>query len=304
MSEVVSSRTEVRYRIRQTGEVVQERIFSEHALRWFYEDPLGSRVFEVLLNRPGFCWLYGKIQDLPGSRRKIPEFVATHGIPVDEAEYPLSAYETFNDFFARRLKPQARPFALDPRVFACPADGKVLVFPALEAGTRVPIKGASLTISALLESQAAAKPYVGGSALVIRLAPYDYHRFHFPDGGVPHAARPIKGRYHSVSPIALAKVPDLFCRNKREATEFISENFQRLCYVEVGALCVGTIVQRYLPGVRVSKGDEKGYFRFGGSTVVLLFEPGAIVFDDDLVRDSAAGMEVHVLAGSGIGRRP
>lgn len=296
-------RTEVQYRDRASGRMVTETIFSERELRWFYEDPWGSRIFSAFLNRKAFCWLYGKLQDLPASRQKIPGFVATHRISMDEAELALADYPSFNAFFARKLRPEARPFCPDPDAFPVPADGKVLVFPALEDGLRLPVKGAQLTLEALLASKSAAEPYVGGSALVLRLAPYDYHRFHFPDDGIPSRAREIRGRYHSVSPIALAKVPDLFCRNKRQVTDLASRHFGRIGYVEVGAICVGTILQTFVPGREVRRGDEKGYFRFGGSTLVLLFEPGAVRFDEDLIRDSAAGLEVQVKAGTRIGYR-
>jgi phosphatidylserine decarboxylase len=291
----------VRYRDRVSGELVTETIFSERELRWFYEDPVGSRVFATLLNRRAFCWLYGKLQDLPSSRRKIPAFVATHGIDVAEAEQP--EYPSFNAFFSRRLRPGARPFCPDPDDFPSPGEGKVLVFPRLHNGDRLPVKGARLTLEALLGSADEAAPFIGGTALVLRLAPYDYHRFHFPDDGIPVATREIPGRYHSVSPIALTRVPDLYARNKRQVTVFESRHFGRIGYVEVGAICVGTIIQTFSPGQAVSRGDEKGHFRFGGSTLVLLFQPGVIEFDDDLVRDSAEGLEVQVRAGSRIGQR-
>ncbi len=296
-------RTQVQYRDRASGTLVEETIFSERELRWFYEDPVGSRIFATLLNRRAFCWLFGKLQDHPLTRAKIPDFVATHRIDPDESELPPSAYPSFNAFFSRRLKPGARPFCDDPHAFSSPADGKVLVFPGLDDGVRLPVKGARLTLEDLLASKSAAEPFRGGSALIVRLAPYDYHRFHFPDDGTPSRPREIRGRYHSVSPIALAKVPDVYCRNKRQVTELSSRHFGRIGYVEVGAICVGTILQTFEPGREVRRGDEKGYFRFGGSTLVMLFEPGAVRFDEDLIRDSAMGLEVQVKAGSRIGYR-
>jgi len=302
MSITTSPKTEVCYRDRQTDSIVTETIFAENILRWFYENPLGFTVFNYALNNPAFCWLYGKLQELPITRQKIPEFVAQYGINLDEVELPWQDYPNFNAFFSRRLKKEARPFVTNPDVFCAPGDGKVLVFPKLTAETKIPIKGASIAIASLLDSTTAAQTYQGGMALIVRLAPYDYHRFHFPDDGEANPARQIKGEYHSVNPIALAKVPDLFCRNKRAVTEFNSKHFGRIAYIEIGAITVASIVQTYTPGV-VKKGQEKGYFQYGGSTVVLLFEPGAIAFDDDLIRDSVNNLEVQVKAGSQIGRR-
>lgn len=298
-----NTKTEVYYRERKTGHQVCETIFAEQTLRWFYENYFGFQVFKYALNNSAFCWLYGKLQNLPSSSQKIPEFVAKYQINIEDVELPLESYKSFNAFFSRRLKLEARPFAEAKNLFCAPGDGKVLVYPKLFVETRLPVKGSSITLASLLASKIEAKTYIGGSALITRLAPYDYHRFHFPDDGEASSAIKIKGCYHSVNPIALSKIPDLYCRNKRNVTEFYSKNFGRIAYIEVGAITVGTIIQTYTPG-SVIRGQEKGYFQYGGSTLVLLFEPGAIVFDEDLIADSAAGIEVHVLAGSSIGKKP
>jgi phosphatidylserine decarboxylase len=296
---VTSDPTVVRYRDRATREIRTETVFAERALRWFYEDPIGARVFASLLNRPWFSRLYGLLQDLPSSREKIPAFARLHGIDTDEIDGALESFASFNAFFCRRLKPGARPFPDAPEVLASPADGKVLVFPQLAKRARLPVKGTRPELSGLLDSEAAARRFHGGQAIVIRLAPYDYHRFHFPDDGQADPARAVRGRYDSVSPIALAKVPDVYCRNKRMTTDFRSEHFGDVLLVEVGALTVGTIVQTYVPGA-VRRGEEKGYFRFGGSTIVLLFAPNTLDFDPALVADSAQGLEVQVRAGDPI----
>lgn len=295
--------TVVRYRDRESHEIVEETIFSEGALRWFYEDPVGSKIFAAALNRTWLSWLYGRLQDLPSSRKQIPEFVRTHRLVIDEFAEPPESFKSFNAFFCRRLKPEARPFPREPDVFPSPADGKILVYPTLPEEARLPIKGTSISIAELLKSESEARPHLGGSAFVLRLAPYDYHRFHFPDSGLPKKARLIPGRYHSVSPIALSKVPNAFCRNKRMVTTFHSEQFGELCLIEVGALTVGTIIQTYRPDLPVKRGDEKGFFRFGGSTIVVLFQPGQVTFDPDLIADSVSGLEVQVRAGSRIACR-
>lgn len=291
------------YRNRLTGKMVHEQVYAGDAIRWFYTSRAGRSVFETLVNRAWFCRLYGAMQDWRGSASRIPEFVRRFGIDASEAERPAYAYRSFNDFFSRRLKAGARPFPTDPHRFGSPAEGKILAFPRLEGDSKIPVKGARMAIDVLLGDTAPASRFRGGSALVVRLAPYDYHRFHFPDGGHAGPARHIEGRYHSVNPLAMSRVPDLYCRNKRAVSIVDTEHFGRLAYVEVGALCVGTIIQTYESG-QVSRGQEKGYFRFGGSTVVVLFEPGAITFDQDLVDDTAAGVEVQVQVGSAIGKRP
>jgi phosphatidylserine decarboxylase len=293
---------QITYKDRETGQVLTEPLVHDGYQRWVMTSGVGNALFNGILNNSFFCRLYGRLQDTKGSKRKILNFVEQYDIDTREAELELDQFETFNAFFTRKLKADARTFDRDPNAFCCPADGKVMVFPKMEAGTRLPVKGRSISIASFLASEQAAEKYAEGSALVVRLAPYDYHRFHFPDDGTALAASEISGRYHVVNPVGLESVPDAFLRNKRSVTGIDSKHFGQLSYVEVGGFAVGTIVQTYDPG-DVERGQEKGYFRFGGSTLVLIFEPGKIVFDGDLVRDSEERLEVQVKAGSRIGRR-
>jgi phosphatidylserine decarboxylase len=299
----MTNKTEICYRDRETQTIRKDPIFSEHLLRWLYESKVGYKVLSVLLNNSIFCGAYGLWQKLPMTRKKIPEFVDQYGIKIEEIELSLDQYQNFNDFFCRKLKPEARPFASQPEIFCSPSDGKVLVYPNLETSTQIPIKGTLISVATLLDSEKNAHRYQGGSVLVIRLAPYDYHRFHFSDDGVASSPFLIPGEYHSVNPIALAKVPDIYCRNKRVVTDFRSHHFGHIAYIEVGALTVASIIQTYTPG-EVMRGKEKGFFQYGGSTLVLLFEAGAINFDADLIKDSADNLEVHVLAGRQLGKKP
>jgi phosphatidylserine decarboxylase len=238
--------------------------------------------------------------DLSGSRKKIRAFIKKYDIDLDEIELPLNQYKNLNAFFSRKLKPDARPFIADPHPFCSPADGKVLAYPKLDAQTRLPVKGSHVDIIDLLSSRESAIPYRDGAALVIRLAPSDYHRYHFPVAGIATASAQISGRYYLVNPIALDVKPDLFAHNKREITHLETEHFGRIMIMEVAGWGVGRIVQTYQPG-SVKRGQEKGYFQFGGSTLVLLFEPGRIIFDDDLIRDTQSGIEVQVHTGSQLG---
>ncbi len=292
---------EIRYRDRVSGRQITEPQ-SYAFFQWVFQSSVVLGLFHLLLNNSVFCRLYGWLQARHGSRRKISRFVRDYGIDVEEFEVPLDRYPTFNAFFTRRLKPGARPFAPEPDALSCPADGKVLVYQKLLEGARIPVKGASVPLQRLLNSDEEARTYLHGSALVVRLAPYDYHRFHFPDSGTAGPARALAGRYFIVNPLGLARVPGVFWRNKRAITRFDSDGFGRIAYVEIGGFAVGSIVETYAPG-RVDRGQEKGYFQFGGSTLVLLFEPETVVFDDDLMEDSGRGIEVHVQAGARIGGR-
>lgn len=293
---------EIQYRDRLSGRIVTEKVLSEGALRWLYERPLGRVLFSLFLNNSVVSNVYGQWQNSPFSRPRIARFIQFFQLNLSEVELPVEQYRNFNAFFSRKLKPGARPFATDPNAACSPADGKILVYPTFDRRTWIPVKGNAVTIRSLLGSEDLAARFEGGSAVVIRLAPYDYHRFHFPDDGEAPGARLIRGEYHSVNPIALETVSDIFVRNKRAVTHFASAHFGLIAYVEVGAFAVSSIVQTYRPGA-VARGQEKGFFQFGGSTLVLLYQPDAVVFDADLLRDSAAGLEVHVQTGSAIGRR-
>ncbi|MDE2999439.1 MAG: phosphatidylserine decarboxylase [Gemmatimonadota bacterium] len=292
---------EIRYRDRRTGRTITEPLSYTFFQRAF-QSSFVLGLFHLLLNNSIFCRFYGWMQARPGSRRKISRFVRDYRINVEEIEYPLERYPNFNAFFTRRLRPDARPFVPEPDALSCPADGKVLVFQQLREGAQIPVKGAPVPLERLLDSEEEALPYRHGSALVVRLAPYDYHRFHFPDAGKAGPARVVAGRYYIVNPLGLRRVPGVFWRNRRAVTRFDSNRFGRIAYLEIGGFAVGSIVETYTPGP-VERGQEKGYFQFGGSTLVLLFEPGTVVFDDDLKEDSGRGIEVHVRAGSRIGRR-
>ena len=138
--------------------------------------------------------------------------------------------------------------------------------------------------------------------MIARLCPTDYHRFHFSFNCIPDAPRLINGPLYSVNPIALKRNIQILSENKRVITVLNTKNFGSVLSVEVGATYVGSINQTFAPREHYAKGDEKGYFSFGGSTLVLLFEPGRIQFDQDLIDASKRKIEVRGLFGQSLGR--
>jgi phosphatidylserine decarboxylase len=252
---------------------------------------------ERIASRPWANALYGWWQRSRLSGRKVKRFVDSLGIDASEAELPLEQYRTLDAFFTRRLRPGARPIDDSPHHMVSPADGRALAFESV--GPELVVKQCRVTLAELVDDASLAAAYEGGPALVIRLAPADYHRFHFPVEGVAGPARYVGGALHSVHPIALAQAAPSFA-NKRAISSLSSDRFGDLLMIEVGAMLVGTIEQTYRPG-EVSRGDEKGLFRFGGSTVIVLARPGALVLDDDLVAASRDGVESLVQVGSRVG---
>ena len=261
------------------------------ALRFAYNTLLGRTLWPVLFGSRFCSAVLGRRYDSPRSRRSIAALASIPGCMADEAEKPVSEYTSFNEFFTRRLKPGARPVGDG---FVSPADGRLRLFPGADADSPFPLKGARRTLREVF-GPAGAPQVPGGryDVAVVRLAPVDYHRFHFPcDCRTPDPVRVIRGAYHSVNPMALVRRPDVYAENERQIVR-AEADFGSFWLVDVGAFGVGTIVQTY-EGAEHAKVDEKGYFKFGGSTVVVVVPAGALVFDEDIVRNSADGFETLV----------
>ena len=287
------------YRDRETGETLLERVFGDGGLDFLYRRRLGRFLTDRLLTLRAVNRLYGLRQRSARSRARIAAFVSELGIDPSEAEKPLAAYGSLDEFFTRRLRTGARPIDRDPTHLISPADGRALAWERLD-GACLAVKGSRLSIADLVADEALVRELRDPCALVVRLAPADYHRFHFPDDGVAGPPRQLGSRLHSVHPIALEAGAPSFA-NHRTIARFASDGFGPLAIVDVGALLVGTIAETYRPG-RVGRGDEKGHFRFGGSTVVILARADRVAWDDDILRATHDGIESKVRMGSRVGR--
>lgn len=249
----------------------------------------------------GLSWLAGLYHDTRYSRRKISSFVKKLDIDLNECEKFVEDYTSFNEFFARELKPEARPISAEPNALISPGDGRLLVFPRLNDDSLAYVKWAPVHLMDLFQrDKSLVERFRGGSCAVLRLCPADYHRFHFPVSGVAGATLTVPGLLHSVNPYALEQRIPVFAMNKRTMCSIESSDFGTVLMMEVGALCVGSICQTYPENSRVRRGDEKGYFKFGGSTTLLFLESGTANFDDDLVRNSQRGIETIVKMGETI----
>ena len=291
----------VRYIERETGELLTEKIVGEDALRFCYENPLGKILLELIVKWPWLSILYGLYQDSDFSKSKITQFIRELSIDENEAEKPVNQYANFNEFFARKLKPEARPICPDEDRFIMPGDGRVSVIPEICKDRVFHIKGVDFKLSDFLADTPLAQKYEGGSLVVVRLCPADYHRFHFPYGGTPGEARRIAGVLYSVNPIALWRKPSLFCENERVLIPFDLSNGKQIMLIDVGATMVGKIHQTYTPDRTVRKAEERGYFTFGASTTVVVFPPNCIQFDPDLLINSAKGIETLCKMGTSLG---
>lgn len=294
----------IRYYDRYDRTIKTEQVFGEAWVRFGYENP-GGRFFVWLLARRAFFskW-YGRKMNKRESALRILPFISKYGINVDEFAKSAFDYKTFNEFFYRALKPDARPIAGPDNVAVFPADGRHLAFQDIQAAAGFYVKGAKFSFAELLGDEKVAEQFAGGAMLISRLCPVDYHRFHFAVGGVPGEPRLIDGWLYSVSPFALRRRLRYLVENKREITLIDSPQFGTVAMVEVGATNVGSIQQSFVPGRAVAKGDEKGLFAFGGSCVITIFQRGRIQFDADILAQSAEHRETYAKMGDRLGVAP
>lgn len=264
---------------------------------WLYNNPLGEITLHSMVKRKFVSSWYGGMMDSPKSANKIEPFVEDYAIDLSIAQ--KQEFDSFNDFFIRKLKHEARPINTDSNVIVSPADGKVLAYKDMSNQDFI-VKGYRFNVLAFLEDTALAKKFEDGTLMLFRLCPVDYHRFHFPVNGRVSDLSQIEGDYYSVNPIAIKKIVEVFCENKREYVTISTQKFGDVIMAEIGATMVGSIIQTYNSD-QVKKGDEKGYFKFGGSSLLLLFEKGRVEIDDDLLKNTANDLETEVIMGERIG---
>lgn len=286
---------------RRDGQLRRDVIHARGLLRWMYDSQVGWWLTNALFSRPWLSQLYAWWQRQPWSRRRIAPFVVAHEIDLGESLRRIDEFTSFNDFIARKIDLSCRPLTADADAVACPADCRVLVYPYLATGTRLPLKRGLYDLPALLGDDTLARTYEGGAALIGRLYLADYHHFHFPLDGVPGPPRDIPGRCFATSPYSTRFEVAFMARNRRTLTLFETERCGRVALVEIGAFTVASIRQAFAPGEPVAKGQHKGWFELGGSVVVVLFEPGRVAFDADLVTNSADSLETFVRMGERIG---
>jgi phosphatidylserine decarboxylase len=299
--------TDISYFDRLTQKEEKEKVYGQVFIEVLYGKGLLSRLISslflpIVAQIPFLSELYGAMQKSPFSRRKIKPFIKAFQIDPLEFVEPVEAFRSFNDFFIRKLKKEVRPLAQDDHVLTMPADARYLVFPNIVKADGFWVKGEKFSLTTLLRDEQLAAKFDGGAMAMARLCPIDYHRFHFPCDNIPGKPRLINGPLYSVNPMALKNNIDIIAQNKRVITVLESKVFGSILYIEIGATNVGSVNQTFTPHKPCAKGDEKGYFAFGGSCLVLLFEPNRIVFDSDLVQVSSQKMEVRGLFGQSLGR--
>jgi phosphatidylserine decarboxylase len=293
----------IRYYNRSTQSFETEQVYGEGFLRWTYGSPLGAIALHAFVKRPFFSAWYGWRMNNSKSAARITPFIQRYSVDATEFADPPESFASFNEFFYRKLKPAARPVEPDPSRITFPADGRHLGFQRASSIDSVFVKGQKFDLTALLGDATLAKRFADGALVLSRLCPVDYHRYHFPCAGIPSATHTIQGPLFSVSPIALREKLSYLWTNKRSITQLETPDLGTVLLLEIGATCVGEIHQTFKPGTAVEKGAEKGYFAFGGSSTITIFEPGAVKLDADLLEHSSNQTELYARMGEAMARK-
>jgi len=244
------------------------------------------------LSKAGSLYMNNK-----ASVKQIKPFIRKN--KIDMSDYPDREYKSFNDFFTREIIPGRRPFSKDKSILISPADSKLLYY-KISDKVEMNIKGKKYNVKELLRDKELAEEYRNGVCLVFRLSVDDYHRYSYIDEGCLVRRKKLRGILHTVGPVAF-KRHKVFKQNQREYSILETKNFGKIIQMEVGAMMVGKIKNHNK--TEFVRGEEKGYFLFGGSTVVLLLKENIVEIDKDIIKNSENDIETRVLQGETVGRK-
>ncbi len=285
---------------RTTKKICLEKVYGGKAVAFLYGGSWLGNLLKSLFSKNAFMSSFmGYFHKQPSSKKRIAPFIAEYDVDAEEFLLSPEDFKSFNDFFIRQLKPEARP--IDSSDAIIPADARYWFYDQVEKNSDFLIKGERLNRQDLLGDTEKAKLFENGSVAIARLCPSDYHRFHFPFDCIPSAPHLINGPLFSVNPMAIKQNVAHLTQNKRKVTYLESELFGQVAYIEIGATSVGTIQETFIPNVKALKGQEKGYFEFGGSALIILFQPNSISFSQDLLDATKQGYEIRCLMGQKMG---
>lgn len=273
-------------------------------LKKLYGNVFGRCVLKIL-TIPAISKIAGIILDSKISCLLITPFIKHTGIELKD--YKKKKFKSYNDFFTREIKENRRPIDKTTPHFISPSDGKVMIYP-IRRSSHFEIKNTMYTLRSILKNKKLACKYHNGYCIIIRLCVDNFHRYCYLDNCTKSENVFIKGKLHTVNPIANDYYP-IYKENSREYTILHTENFEDIVQIEVGALMVGKITNHHKSASKTShdkyfRGQEKGYFEFGGSTIMLLIPPETnIKFRTDLIENSILGIETNIKMGEYIGTR-
>jgi len=264
-------------------------------LRFLYNTIVGRCVLKILTQK-ALSDCIGKFLDSKYSRFLIPRFLEKNNINI--CDYEDVKYQNFNECFSRKIKRELRPIDYNRNHLIAPCDGKLSVY-NITNNSVFPIKQSKYTIDELLDNKELANQFLDGICLVFRLTVDCYHRFSYIESGHKSKNFHINGKLHTVRPIALKKVP-VFTENSREYTVIDTENFGKIVQMEVGAMLVGKICN-FDEEKDVVRGEEKGTFLYGGSTVIVILQKDSVNLPNELFEATRANCEIMVKMGEQLG---
>ncbi len=280
----------------RNGNIISSDEKQDGFLSFLYNNFFGRLLTKILCRR--FISELGRVYMSSSlSKPRINKLIKANNIDMND--YEQKEFSSFNEFFIRKIADGKRKVHMDKEVLISPADSKLTVYDINE-DSLYNIKGCSYSIKTLLDDEELAKEFLGGKCFVYRLSVDNYHRYCYPHTGKVVLNKFIKGVYHTVNPIALVKY-DVYGKNCRELTLLDTQDFGRVAFVEVGAMMVGKINNH--PKTQFEKGEEKGYFSFGGSTIVVLYKKDVLKVDGDIAENSEKDIETTVLYGERVGER-
>ena len=279
---------------REKNTFKEEKEYGKKKLEFLYNTIIGRILLRLIFASRWFSNLQAIYQKSKKSRKDIEPFIQEYNI--DMSEYPsIATYNSFSDFFKR--KREIKNNSSNNELVAI-ADSKLQVH-YLDSNSVLSIKQSKYELKELFEDEKLAKEYENGICLIYRLAMDNYHRYMYLDSGKLIENKKIKGKLHTIRPIS--SIYNVYCTNCREISVLATKNFGQVVQVEVGAMLVGKIQNN--GDVEFSKLQEKGYFDFGGSTIIQFFKKDSIVIDDDIINMSKEDRETEVKIGMKIGRK-
>jgi phosphatidylserine decarboxylase len=299
--------SQIQYFNRKNNALETEKVYGDLMIKLLYNSVPGKALAPIFANK-FLSKIYGTIQNSHLTQLKVPKFVENFNIDLEEykpgsleVENQALSYKNFNEFFIREFREGKREIVADKNLLAAPAEARYFGYDKITPDLTVPVKGKFLTAQGILQNEKWGDTFNNGPLMIARLCPVDYHRYHYPDDGQTLDHYSIHGQFHSVNPLALKSRGDILIANERRVAILETQNFGKLAYVEVGAAMVGKIVQSYPETQSFQKGDEKGYFLFGGSTVILMGEEGRWRPSEDMLENTKKGIETYIKLGDTVG---
>lgn len=262
---------------RSKKEIYEEEQYGQKKLEFLYNTVIGRIILKLIISNKIYSKINALFEKRKSSIKKIKPFVKKYNII--ESDFEEKQYNSFNDFFTRKIKEGARKIEKNKSKLIAPADSKLSVY-KIDHNLKVKIKNSVYSINELLKDEELSKEYIDGICLIYRLSVDDYHRYCYIDNGTNITNKTINGKLHTVS--SISKDYRVYKENQREYEIQQTENLGKIVYMEVGAMQVGKINNYKIESF--TKGQEKGYFEFGGSTIIILIQKETVQIDDDIMQ--------------------